>query len=354
MDESGIAASCARTEVEAAKGLEAAMVGELSDNGERSDVDVEQKVRLSDGAETVLTEFGRGMGPVVLAVHGIPGSRMSWKRLGEHLSGYRVFAYDQRGHGDAWQVSGPMHLAQHVEDLKAVAAAIGEPIYALVGHSWGGAVVILSAAAVGVAKVVPADPMLYVVPGSWRHEFLDDVEHDLSLPAAERARMLEERFRTWHPDDVAGKIHAMQRMTPECVRRLGEENGVDSRGWDLRNVVAEFGRSLLLLVAGPEDSVIRPEDLEALRQVENPHIVLRMFPGEGHNLHRTAFAAFLREVQQFLDGSPAIAADVRGEVEPPSRRAPRRLGGSPISVSSSASGLGFGRGALPDRRGCLE
>lgn len=258
------------------------------------------KVRLSDGAETILSRWG-DRGPVVLAVHGITSSRYSWKRLGERWQGrFRLYAYDQRGHGDAYAVWGPMSLEQAVRDATAVADAIGEPVSAIIGHSWGGAVALLAGPALEAKRVVAIDPMLYVVPGTFQREFLEDVERDLALPPAERAAMLRNRLAGWHPDDVEGKLHAMRQMVVEPIRRLAIDNRVDEGGWDLRALVKRYPLPLLLLVAGPEDSVIRPEDLNDIEAARLSNIRIRLFPEEGHNLHRTAFADVAAEIETFL------------------------------------------------------
>jgi pimeloyl-ACP methyl ester carboxylesterase len=262
----------------------------------------EIRVTLPDGADTTLTLWGEE-GPLVLAIHGITSSRLAWRRLAEDVAGrLRIAAYDQRGHGDAYKVEGPMTLVQSVADAEAVLAALGEPVAGVLGHSWGGAVALLLGERTKALSVLAVDPMLYVEPGSWEREFLDDVQSDLALDQEARARLLRERLKTWHPLDVEGKVHAMAHMSPTPIERLGRENRVDEGGWDLRALVAAYPHRLLLLVAGPEDSVIRPEDLAALRRAGNPRIEIQEFPEEGHNLHRTAFPAFRDAVLRFFVG----------------------------------------------------
>ncbi len=102
----------------------------------------ERSIRLSDGAQTTLQQWG-DRGPLVLAVHGVGGSRRGWARIGEHLVGTaRVVAYDQRGHGDSTARS-PMTVERILDHLGDVVASLGEPVDVLMGHSWGGAVAIV-------------------------------------------------------------------------------------------------------------------------------------------------------------------------------------------------------------------
>jgi|SRR5579872_1430553 len=261
---------------------------------------VELSLRLDDGRTTVLEQWG-DRGPCIVAVHGITSSRKSWQRLGEALEGRaRLFAYDQRGHGDSAHVEGPMTHERSVADLRNVVAALPEPPLAVIGHSWGGAIALLAGINLPFERVVAIDPMVYVEPGSWRREFLDDVEADLALAPDERERVLRERLASWDERDIEGKIHAMRTMSPRAIARLGSENRVDDGGWDLRTRIAGYPKPLLLLVAGPDDSVIAANDLETLHRTAGPNAEIKVFADQGHNLHRSAFDRFLAEVCAFL------------------------------------------------------
>ena len=84
---------------------------------------MERLLPLDDSAGTTLESWGT-QGPAVICIHGITSSRRAWIRTAKALqSRYRVFAYDQRGHGDSAIVSGPMTLARSLDDLRVVARA---------------------------------------------------------------------------------------------------------------------------------------------------------------------------------------------------------------------------------------
>src|SRR5215472_11342922 len=120
-----------------------------------------------DGAKTVLETWG-DTGPIVVCIHGMTSSRKAWARLAQRFSGrYRIAAYDQRGHGDAANVRGPMRLAQQVDDFSVVLDAIGEGALGVIGHSWGGAIAIVGGRNTNVQRVVAIDPVLRVIPGTW-------------------------------------------------------------------------------------------------------------------------------------------------------------------------------------------
>lgn len=83
----------------------------------------------------------RGEGPAVVIVHDAGASSDSWEgvALGLAATGYRVLAWDLRGHGD----SGPAPsyvLSEHVHDLSTVLRHRGIARTHLVGHGAGGGI----------------------------------------------------------------------------------------------------------------------------------------------------------------------------------------------------------------------
>jgi lipase len=77
---------------------------------------------------------------VVLALHGITASLMTWRTvarmLGEHPE-LCLLAPDLRGRGRSASLPGPYGIATHVEDMRAVLDQVGAPRATLVGHSLG-------------------------------------------------------------------------------------------------------------------------------------------------------------------------------------------------------------------------
>jgi pimeloyl-ACP methyl ester carboxylesterase len=258
------------------------------------------EITFDDGARTMLEVWGDG-GPLVLGVHGMTSSRKSWTRLAERLDGRcRVAAYDQRGHGDAAAVRGPMTLARQVADLETVVQTLGADVLAIVGHSWGGAVAILAGRRTPARRIIAIDPVLRVLPHTWQHDYLDDAVALFALPKAARELSIRSSLAGWHPVDVDAKLHAVARMTAEPIAKLGAENRVDEGGWDLIEAIASYPKPLLVFAAGPDDSVMSADDLARLKKDGGAHVRVAEFASEGHNLHRTAFDAFAAEVESFL------------------------------------------------------
>jgi pimeloyl-ACP methyl ester carboxylesterase len=258
----------------------------------------ERRVALGDGAATTLQVWGE-RGPLVLAVHGMTSSRRSWQRLAEHWDGrFRLAAYDQRGHGDSAAVTGPMALARGVADLLAVAGALDEPAAALVGHSWGGAVVILGGAKLPVARVATIDPMLHQVSRDWYDEYLVELREHFALHGAERDAATRAGVAAWDVRDVEGKVHAMHTMTTEPIERLFREN--PPLVWDVRPALADYPKPLLLVLAAAGEGINDAAVVEGVRRDRAPSVEIVEVPDAGHNLHRTDFPAVAAALDPFL------------------------------------------------------
>jgi pimeloyl-ACP methyl ester carboxylesterase len=83
-----------------------------------------------------------------LVCHGILGSRQNWRTVARKLVAaapdLRVVTVDHRNHGDAPALPGPHTVAACAEDLRRLGEHLGPPEI-LVGHSFGGKVVLAAA-----------------------------------------------------------------------------------------------------------------------------------------------------------------------------------------------------------------
>lgn len=102
-----------------------------------------RKVALSTGIEMNIALAGPETGPPVIMLHGFPESHRSWRALAPLLSDrLRLVMPDERGFGDTDR---PAEVETYrtellVQDLFALADALGIERFALVGHDWGGAI----------------------------------------------------------------------------------------------------------------------------------------------------------------------------------------------------------------------
>lgn len=93
-----------------------------------------------DGGALAVGVWGPSSGdvPVVLAVHGITASHLSWAMVAAALGGeVRLLAPDLRGRGASSELPGPYGLRSHARDMVAVLDWAGVESAVVVGHSMG-------------------------------------------------------------------------------------------------------------------------------------------------------------------------------------------------------------------------
>jgi lipase len=99
-----------------------------------------------DGGELRVLQWGTGR-RVVVAVHGITASAMSWQAVGRQMPpGWTLAAPDLRGRGSSAHLPGPYGLERHAADVTAILRHFGglgvRPV--LAGHSLGAYVALLA------------------------------------------------------------------------------------------------------------------------------------------------------------------------------------------------------------------
>ena len=88
-----------------------------------------------------------GAGQPMVMLHGLASNNHIWDFVIPHLShGYHVLAVDQRGHGLTNYPGHDYSFTAVTQDLHAFLLALGIKRPVLVGHSWGGSVVLHYAA----------------------------------------------------------------------------------------------------------------------------------------------------------------------------------------------------------------
>jgi pimeloyl-ACP methyl ester carboxylesterase len=102
-----------------------------------------RRVPLNTGVTLNVALAGPGDGPPVIMLHGFPESHRTWRGLAPLLQDeFRLIMPDQRGFAGSDR---PQDVADYktdllVDDIFALAEALGVERFALVGHDWGGAI----------------------------------------------------------------------------------------------------------------------------------------------------------------------------------------------------------------------
>jgi len=105
-------------------------------------------IALPTGVTLNVQQGGPEHAEPILLLHGFPESHRTWRDVAPALArDFRVIAPDQRGFGGSDKPEGVEHYKTDriLEDLIALADALGLERFTLVGHDWGGAVAWLAA-----------------------------------------------------------------------------------------------------------------------------------------------------------------------------------------------------------------
>jgi len=106
------------------------------------------RIPLSTGLTLNVQQGGPEDAEPIVFLHGFPESHRTWRAVAPALArDFRVVAPDQRGFGASDRPEGVEHYRTEriVEDLIALADALGLGRFTLVGHDWGGAVAWMAA-----------------------------------------------------------------------------------------------------------------------------------------------------------------------------------------------------------------
>lgn len=259
---------------------------------------------LLNAAEYGQREYGQG--PPLAILHGLFGSGRNWhsiaKRLGAH---HRVLAFDLRNHG-ASPGAATMDYAEMAEDVRASLAALGCRRYALLGHSMGGKVAMLTALRDpgSVERLVVAD----IAPVAYRPRHLGMVramrgldlagirrraEADAPLAEAvpdpaERAFLLQNLVFEGGAARWRVNLEAIERAMPDLVGFPPRPPGTVYEG-------------KALFIAGGRSDYLRPEHEPAIR-ILFPKAQFASIAEAGHWLHAEQPQRFLDLVEPFLSG----------------------------------------------------
>ena len=244
--------------------------------------------------------------PSALLLHGITSSAQSWVRVAPALANrYRVYALDMRGHGDSIKPSkGAYSLRHTADDAAAFIDMLGLERPLLIGHSWGGATVMVLASGVESQKPTP----------HFSHIILEDPAHNIGSSDAEEraifytkdigrpANELREEITAdnpgWTQADIEGKIEALHKVTREAVISVFSDAGKEG---ELLPLLANISTPTLLIRADASLGTILDEVAwEQAKQYLPTNSRAVQINGATHNVHRSKFDEFMQAVNDFL------------------------------------------------------
>ncbi|MGZ8456273.1 MAG: alpha/beta fold hydrolase [Gemmatirosa sp.] len=260
-------------------------------------------VRLSTGVRLRYAEEGDPAAPPVILLHGYTDSWHSWSRVMPPLAArHRVFALDQRGHGDSDRPARGYAMRDLAADVIAFMDARGIARAAVVGHSMGALV------AREVARLAPERVTQLVLAGgatTARSEavlaFQKDV--DALVDPVPTAFAREFQLGTAHrpvPPEFMDRAIAESLKVPASVWRQVLAGLVAA---PVATPVAGGPRIPTLVVWGDRDVIFPRSEQDALSRAHQPS-TLAVYAGTGHALHWEEPERFARDVLTFLAAAP--------------------------------------------------
>nr|WP_158746928.1 alpha/beta hydrolase [Acidisphaera sp. L21] len=252
-----------------------------------------------DGVNIFYKDWGEGQ-PIVFH-HGWPLSSDDWdtQMLFFVQHGYRVVAFDRRGHGRSSQVSSGHDMDHYAADAAAVVRQLDLRNAVHVGHSTGGGEVARYVARHGngrVAKAVlmSAVPPLMVKtdgnPGGLPLEVFDGLRNGLAANRAQffrdvpagpfygfnrpGARPLEGVIQNWWRQGMMGGAKAHY----EGIKAFSETDFTE----DLKTIDVPT-----LVMHGDDDQIVPYRDAGVLSAKLLKHGVLKIYPGFPHGMLTT-------------------------------------------------------------------
>ncbi|MFT4220646.1 MAG: alpha/beta hydrolase [Microbacterium sp.] len=215
-----------------------------------------------------------------LLVHGLGSNGALMWRFGAALAdaGWHAVAVDLRGHGVAPRAL-DYTIAAYAADVAATRPDDGGAWDLAVGHSLGGAAVVVASAAdpEWTRSLVLVDPGLFLTDDE-REWVREGQEASFADPSHEAARRANPH---WHEQDVELKATA----TSQASRWAIEQTSAQNTEWDVRADAARVAVPTHVIAADPAVySIFRGEVSEAV--LANPRFSMTVIAGAGHSPHR--------------------------------------------------------------------
>lgn len=230
--------------------------------------------------------------PVLFFLHGGAGRSTQWRHQMEYFSSrFRVLSFDFRGHGESEVAPSGYTFETIVHDFELALEALEIDRFALIGHSFGGAV------AAGYAAKKPAGL-----------ERLALVATAGEIPLSPLTSVLL-KCPTGLLNQVR-KVFKNQINCPPVVLKQLVPNLMRWRGWDLYPQI----EVPTLVLSGELDMLTRPSAMRKMAELL-PDCEFVSLPFSGHLPQLERPAAVNRILERFLE--PGLKRSWRGPLETP-------------------------------------
>jgi pimeloyl-ACP methyl ester carboxylesterase len=293
--------------------------------------------------------YQAGRGPVVLLLHGIGGSALTWKRVMRGLAQqYTVVAPDLLGHGASERLRGDYSLGAHASTVRDLLVTLGHERVSVCGHSLGGGVAMVFAYQFpercerlvlvdsgGLGPEVSPWLRAMSLPGSEFIVPLGTWPRLSRMAAAVGARLAHLGFRLSPvADEVWQAYHALGSADARRAFLATLREVIDLHGQKVSAVDRLYLASQVpvMIVWGTEDRIIPVEHARAAHR-RMPGSRLEILKGVGHFPHAEDPEGFVHLMEDFMRSTkasqvtPAAWRRLLAERRPPvGARAPRPAG----------------------------
>src|SRR6187402_3243992 len=170
-----------------------------------------------------------GSGPALLLLHGGPGMTDYMDSLLPELDGYRVASFQQRGVAPS-TLAGPFDVPTLRDDVIGVLDTLGWGAPAMIGHSWGGHLLLhlLAITPTRVGAALAVDPLGAVGDGGFA-AFEAELMRRLPDDTVARLKALDALEAT-RPLTTAERLEAMDLAWPGYFSSLEVAQPIPQRG----------------------------------------------------------------------------------------------------------------------------
>jgi pimeloyl-ACP methyl ester carboxylesterase len=240
-----------------------------------------------------------GDGPSIVFLHGITNRRQAWDPItGLLVAEATCVRVDLRGHGES-SLADDYSAATMADDVEAVISDVGLGPAVVVGHSLGGAVAGLHAAAFAPRATVCVDqslrfgdnaaalqPLADVLRGPDTLRAVLEFERHLIGEDDPRFAELEQRLPGFPREVVLGVWDSLLNTPPDELTALAEA------------ILPAISSPLLSLHGSPP-----PPDYAVWLSGLVPSATVEIWPGAGHMLHLADPARFVDRLRMFVASS---------------------------------------------------